>query len=196
MFYRKLKFKYLLIIIALLSSCQKETIVDASVKLLPRKYNEVCFLMTHNAMNNTEKGFSVPNQTHSVTNQLKNGVRGLMLDTYDGVDGVALTYHGAAALGSQKLVDVLQEIKDFLQVKTNDVVTIIFQNDGSNVQLEKAIDSIGLNTMTFIHNNGDEWPTLQTMVDRNKRLVLFVENNKVPRANYLMHAWKTSFDTK
>ncbi|MFN8296418.1 MAG: phosphatidylinositol-specific phospholipase C domain-containing protein [Chitinophagales bacterium] len=196
MFYRKLKFKYLLIIVALLSSCQKETIEDASVKLLPRKYDEVCFLMTHNAMNNTEKGFSVPNQTHSVTNQLKNGVRGLMLDTYDGADGVALTYHGTAALGSQNLVDVLQEIKDFLQVKTNDVVTIIFQNDGSNVQLEKAIDSIGLNTMTFIHNNGDEWPTLQTMVNSNKRLVLFVENNKMPRADYLMHAWKTIFDTK
>ena len=196
MFYRKLKFKYLLIIIALLSSCQKETIVDASVKLLPRKYNEVCFLMTHNAMNNTEKGFTVPNQTYSVTNQLKNGVRGLMLDTYDGTDGIALTYHALAAFGSQKLVDVLQEVKDFLLSNKNDVVTIIFQNDGSNVQLEKAIDSIGLNTMAFIHNNGDVWPTLQTMVDSNQRLVLFVENNKTPRAGYLMHAWATIFDTQ
>jgi hypothetical protein len=196
MFYRKLKFKYLLIVLVLLSSCEKESIEDASVKLLPRKYNEVCFLMTHNAMNNTEKGFSIPNQTHSVYNQLKNGVRGLMLDTYDGPDGVALTYHGFAAFGSQNLVDVLQEIKDFLLGNKNDVVTIIFQNDGSNIQLEKAIDSIGLNTLTFIHNNGDAWPTLQTMVDSNRRLVLFVENNKTPRASYLMHAWKTVFDTK
>lgn len=193
----KLKFKHLLIIIVLIiSSCGKETYIDkSSLKLLPKKYDEVCFLMTHNAMNSSEKGYSIPNQTHSVTNQLKNGVRGLMLDTYDGSDGVALTYHGSAALGQEKLVDVLQEIKDFLQANTNDVVTIIFQNDGGNVQLQKAIDSIGLNTMAFIHTNGDAWPTLQTMVDNNQRIVLFVENNKTPRANYLMHAWNTVFDT-
>jgi hypothetical protein len=60
--------------------------------------------MTHNAMNSSEKGFTIPNQTHSVTNQLKNGVRGLMLDTYDGTNGVALTYHATALLGQEKLV--------------------------------------------------------------------------------------------
>lgn len=193
----KVKFKYLLIIIILIiSSCKKEKIEDASLKLLPKKYDEVCFLMTHNAMNNTEKGFTIPNQTHSVTNQLKNGVRGLMLDTYDNTDGIALTYHGSSALGQEKLVDVLQEVKSFLLQNTNDVITIIFQNEGSNVQLQKAIDSIGLNTMTLLHTNGNTWPTLQTMVDSNRRLVLFVENNKLPRANYLMHAWSTVFDTK
>jgi hypothetical protein len=147
-------------------------------------------------MNNTEKGFTIPNQSLSVTNQLKNGVRGLMLDTYDGSDGVALTYHTIALLGSQKLVDVLKEVKDFMLSNPKEVITIIFQNDGSNIQLQKAIDSIGLNTMTFIHTNGDTWPTLQTMVDNNQRLVLFVESNKLPRASYLMHAWSTIFDTE
>lgn len=191
--------KFNLIIIFLLfviTSCKKETAVDQSSLLLPKPYDKVCFLMTHNAMNSSEKGFTIPNQTHSVTNQLKNGVRGLMLDTYDGTNGVALTYHATALLGQEKLVDVLKEIKDFLLTNKKEIVTIIFQNDGSNVQLEKAIDSISLNAMTFIHNNGDAWPTLQTMVDNNQRLVLFVENNKTPRANYLMHAWSTTFDTK
>lgn len=60
--------------------------------------------MTHNAMNNAEKGFLVPNQTHSVSNQLNKGVRGLMIDTYDGTNGIALTYHGFEILGAQKLV--------------------------------------------------------------------------------------------
>lgn len=188
----KVKFKHLLIIILLtISSCSKE---NPQNSFLSKKYSEVCFLMTHNAMNNTEKGFTVPNQTHSVTNQLKNGVRGLMIDTYDGTNGVALTYHGFALLGSQKLVDVLQEIKDFLNGNSEEIVSIIFENNGSNVQLEKAIDSIGLNKMTYIHT-GSSWPTLQTMIDSNQRLVLFVESDKTPRANYLMHAWSTVFDT-
>jgi hypothetical protein len=99
--------KFNLIIIFLLfviSSCKKETAVDQSSLLLPKPYDKVCFLMTHNAMNSSEKGFTIPNQTHSVTNQLKNGVRGLMLDTYDGTNGVALTYHATALLGQEKLV--------------------------------------------------------------------------------------------
>ncbi len=186
----------LLVILFFISGCKKETIVDQSSLLLPKQYDKVCFLMTHNAMNNTEKGFTLPNQTHSVTNQLKNGVRGLMLDTYDGTDGIALTYHTFALLGSQKLVDVLSEVKDFMLSNPTEIITIIFQNDGGNIQLQKAIDSIGLDDMTYIHNNGESWPTLQTMVDNNQRLVLFVENNKTPRANYLMHAWSTTFDTK
>ena len=37
-------------------------------------------------MNNTEKGFTIPNQTQSVSNQLKVRGRGLMIDTYDGTD--------------------------------------------------------------------------------------------------------------
>ncbi|MCC6584082.1 MAG: phosphatidylinositol-specific phospholipase C domain-containing protein [Chitinophagales bacterium] len=185
-----------LLLLFLFSGCKKEITLDQSSLLLPKPYDKVCFLMTHNAMNSSEKGFTIPNQTHSVTNQLKNGVRGLMLDTYDGTNGVALTYHATALLGQEKLVDVMKEIKDFLLSNKKEVITIIFQNDGSNVQLEKAIDSIGLNTMTFMHNNGDTWPTLQTMVDNNQRLVLFVENNKLPRANYLMYAWGSTFDTK
>lgn len=188
-------FSGLLFILAI-SACNKEDAVTSSNPLLVKPYDEVCFLMTHNAMNNTEKGFTLPNQTHSVSNQLKNGVRGLMLDTYDGTDGNALTYHAVALFGSQKLVDVLKEVKDFMLANPKEVITIIFQNDGGNVQLQKAIDSIGLDAMTFIHNNGDTWPTLQTMIDSNQRLVLFVENNKLPRANYLMYAWGTTFDTK
>lgn len=196
MIHFKIVMRFLILIIAgFIISCGKVNLTNTEgPNLLPKKYNEVCFLMTHNAMNNTERGFTIPNQTHSISKQLQNGVRGLMIDTYDGSDGVALTYHGTPLVGQQKLVDVLKEVKDFLASNPEEVVTIIFQNDGSNVQLEKAIDSIGLNNLTFIYSGS--WPTLQTMVDNNERLVLFVENNKVPRASYLMFAWGTIFDTK
>lgn len=194
---RKLKHQHLLIIIVsfIIACNKKNTTEHPALNLLPKKYNEVCFLMTHNAMNSKEKGFTIPNQTYSVTNQLRSGVRGLMIDTYDGSNGIALTYHVTGILGQQKLVDVLKEIKDFMQENTNEVITIIFENNGSNVQLEKAIDSIGLDKITFIHQHGDSWPSLQNMVDSNQRLVLFVEQNKLPRASYLMHAWSTIFDT-
>ena len=194
-----LNFKWVLILLVISQfACQKNTpdntFIDQDKQVLTKQFNKVCFLMTHNAMNSTEKGFIIPNQTHSVTHQLENGVRGLMLDTYDGSDGIALTYHVTSSWGSGKLVDIMQEIKDFLHSHTNAVISIIFQNEGSNVQLEKAIDSIGLDKMAFIYTGGF-WPTIQTMADSNKRLVCFVEFNKLPRADYLMHAWSKIFDT-
>lgn len=202
----KIKFNFLFIFYALLiiciNACTKENANNnknsgfVENQFLDKKYNEVCFLSTHNAMNNKQKGFTAPNQTFSVTQQLNDGVRCLMLDTYDGNDGNALTYHVLPQLGQQKLVDVLVEIKSFLTAHQKEVVTIIFENNGVNTQLEKAIDSSGLSTMCFIHANGTAWPTLQTMVDNNTRLVLFVERNKTPRASYLMYAWRTIFDTK
>ncbi len=185
---------YLLLLVVIVS-CGKDPVTNKTNPLLSKRYDEVCFLMTHNAMNNTEKGFLAPNQTHSVTHQLDNGVRGLMLDTYDGTDGVALTYHAFSGLGQEKLVDVLQEVKTFLSENPQEVISIIFQNEGGNPQLEKAIDSIGLDEMTYTYNGGT-WPTLREMVDSNRRLVLFVENNKLPRASYLKHAWSIVFDTK
>lgn len=187
--------KYLFPFVALAFSiyaCQKDT----PTNILEKPYDKVCFLMTHNSMNNYEMGFTLPNQIHSITNQLQNGVRGLMLDTYDGEDGIALTYHGFPGLGKQILVEALIEIKTFLNNNPNEIVTIIFQNGGSNEQLEKAIDSIHLGELCYIHQVGSSWPVLQEMIDSNKRLVLFVEQDKLPRANYLMYAWQHVFDTE
>ncbi|QQR97721.1 MAG: phosphatidylinositol-specific phospholipase C domain-containing protein [Sphingobacteriales bacterium] len=159
-----------------------------------KKYNQVCFLMTHNAMNNTEKGYWFPNQTHSITKQLNDGVRGLMIDTYNGNDGNAITYHGVEFAGSQKLVDVLKEVLVFLSNNPKEIVTIIFENQGSNDQLIKAIQDAYLEEYTYVHNG--TWKTLKEMIDANQRLVLFAEFNKTPSANYLHYAWSTIFDTK
>lgn len=191
----------LLIAFLSLEGCKKEAdntneINNSDIALLPKKYDSVCFLMTHNSMNSSEKGYAIPNQTYSISNQLNAGVRGLMLDTYDGTDGVAITYHAIEALGSQKLVDVLEEVKAYLQQNTNAIISIIFQNEGGNAQLEQAIDSIGLDAFTYTHTAGTAWPTIQTMVNNNQRLVLFVEKNKLPRASYLMNAFSIIFDTK
>ncbi|HAB10683.1 MAG TPA: hypothetical protein DCE47_03210, partial [Planctomycetaceae bacterium] len=50
--------------------------------LLDRRFDEVTVLMTHNAMSNRAEGWLFPNQNHGLTRQLKDGVRGLMLDVH------------------------------------------------------------------------------------------------------------------
>ncbi len=189
---------FTLVIIAF--SCKKEVTKANTneVKLLQpglyaKKYNEICFLMTHNSMNSKENNFYLPNQTLTTAHQLERGVRGFMYDTYDDTSGICKTYHSISFFGSRNLVDELTEIKNFLETYPNEIVSIIFQNEGGNTQLQAAIDSAGLADMAFVYTG--TWPTLQEMVASNKRMVMFVEKNKTPRAPYLMYAWSLVFDT-
>lgn len=51
-----------------------------SITNLSRRYDQCCFLTTHNAFANTANGWIYAEQTYSLTGQLNDGVRGLMLD--------------------------------------------------------------------------------------------------------------------
>jgi len=66
-------------------------------ELCDRRFDEVTFLMTHNAMSSLEDGWAAANQRYNVNTQLADGVRGFMLDTYD-LDGVPYLCHGPCDL--------------------------------------------------------------------------------------------------
>lgn len=53
-----------------------------------RRYDQVTFLTAHNAFANTEDGWLYAQQALSIPNQLRLGVRGLMLDIHMGQGGV------------------------------------------------------------------------------------------------------------
>lgn len=194
------QFLLFFIVLSLTTGCVKNNPIvippntdEPSDNFLNKKYTEATFLMTHNAFNASERGYAFPNQTHRIGKQLMNGVRGLMIDTYDGSGGVAQVYHSVDLLGKEPLKDVLTEVKDFLVSYPYEIVTIIFQNEGSNSQLIKAIEDAGLLDYVYVHNG--TWPTLKDMINSGQRLVLFTENNKLPKPDYLMPAWGYVFDT-
>jgi hypothetical protein len=56
---------------------------NGSAALCDRRFDEVVYPTTHNAMAATDLGFLAANQTHDIARQLEDGVRGLMLDTHD-----------------------------------------------------------------------------------------------------------------
>ena len=49
-----------------------------------------------------------------------------MLDVYDS-GGTPMVYHGSAILGSNPLIDYLNQINQFLSDNPNEIVTIIFE---------------------------------------------------------------------
>lgn len=164
-------------------------------QLCDKKFNEVTTVMTHNAFNNTADGFLLGNQTNTITQQLEDGVRGLMLDVYN-ENGVISQYHGVVALGIEPLSEDLGEIKAFLDANPNEIISIIFQTSVTSLDIENELTNAGLFSYLHHHTLGTEWSTLQEMIDADERLVIFSESDNGDVSQTWYHyAWAHVFDT-
>jgi hypothetical protein len=169
------------------------TTCNGDAALCPRTYDRVTVPMTHNAMSNVAESWSPPNQSHGIARQLADGVRGMMLDLhyYDveanentagriegrtAVDQVYLC-HGPCALGRLRLLDGLCTITKFLDDNPGEIFSIVFENDVTDGDTDEVLRASGFGDYVYTHPKGAPWPTLREMIDTNKRLVLFVENN-------------------
>lgn len=169
--------------------------------LCERRYDEVAYPVTHNAMSNAEDGWSLPNQNFNITRQLSEGVRGLMLDTYE-EQGQLLLCHTVCFEGSQQpLVEGLGEIATFLEANRNEVASIILESYITHAQTAEAFDDSGLIDFVYAHEMGEPWPTLAELIEANTRLVVFQGEAQDAEFPWLMffddHAWETpySFET-
>jgi hypothetical protein len=57
---------------------------NGHAELCARRYNEVAFAATHNAMSTAADGFTAPYQQRSIREQLANGIRAFLIDVYTG----------------------------------------------------------------------------------------------------------------
>lgn len=176
---------------------EPDAVCNGHAELCGRRFDQVSFAMTHNAMSNAEAGWLLPNQRFGITRQLDDGIRGMMLDTYE-EDGVLLLCHVYCSLGSQPLVEGLEEITAFLSTNPDEVVSIIFENYITHAQTEAAFEESGLIDFVYAHPLGSPWPTLADLIEADTRLVVFQE--KLPEEDefpWLMkiwdHAWETPF---
>jgi hypothetical protein len=164
-------------------------------ELCERRYNHVAYLTTHNAFNAGEDGFTFPNHNFGITRQLEDGVRGLMIDVYD-EGGVATVYHSVAILGTTTLESNLVEIKNFLDANPNEVVTIIFECYADFELIETAFLNTEMLDYALEQDLGEEWPTLQQMIDDGKRLVVLSDrNDAAPGENWYHYVWDYAVET-
>ena len=105
----------------------KEKRCNGAAALCERRYDEVAYVTTHNAMSNRAAGWLGPNQNFGIARQLEDGVRGLMLDVHDH-EGSPYLAHGSVQFGKLPLVDGLREVRRFLDHERSEVVTIIFES--------------------------------------------------------------------
>ena len=168
---------------------------NGHLQLCNRPYNQVAYLTTHNAFNAEEDGFALPNQNFGLTQQLEFGVRALMLDVYD-EGGIATVYHGFSFLGTASLASNLEEIKGFMDANPNEVVTIIFESYVSSEMMSDVFAQVGLQAYLHTQTIGEPWPTLQQMIDSNRRLVVFSdENDALPAQEWYHYVWDHAVET-
>ena len=161
--------------------------------LCDRRFDEVVFPATHNAMSNADDGWVVPNQTHPMLRQLQDGIRAMLIDTYSNL-GTGYLCHSSCLIGSRKLVDALSEMADFLRAHPNEVLTLVIEDHLSAADTETAFVASGLVDFVYIHPSGAAWPTLRTMIASGHRVVVGAEMGQPPPAWY-HHFYDLAWDT-
>ena len=175
-----------------------------------RPYNQVAQLCTHNAMSSQWYGFSIPtpNQKWSITEQLDQGARCLMLDTYEYL-GEPYFCHGACGpWGALPMKDGLDEIRFWLEKHPGDVVTLILEAYLSENKTLAALVGSELAAPGGVADEafplyvrgeapGTPWPTLGEMVAKNQRLVVFTDDgasNGTWHMDWRKYGWETPYN--
>ncbi|KAL8160631.1 hypothetical protein V2J09_002168 [Rumex salicifolius] len=176
----------------------------SKVKGLP--FNRYSWLTTHNSFarlgQKSDTGsviLSPTNQQDSITDQLNNGVRGLMLDMYDFENDVWLchSYGGKCYnyTAFQPAINVLKEIATFMESNPSEIITIFIEDYVTSPKgLTKVFNSAGLRKFWFpatrMPKNGGDWPTIDDMISHNQRLVVFTSKSYKEAAEGIAYEWK------
>ncbi|MEU0670800.1 phosphatidylinositol-specific phospholipase C domain-containing protein, partial [Streptomyces lavendulocolor] len=191
----------------------------AASKYGDARLDQWSWLTTHNSY--AYVGALPPrNQSRSVVEQLDDGVRGLMFDTYDKVQGDPVPMKGVTLCHSIVCYNLFEvefgRVVDFLKKNPQEVVTIFLENYASQETLTKAIAEVleEKNATDLLFQPSEQgfnidksnWPRVRNMVARNERLVIFQDKwaDDIPvtsRSNAdveygrLMYTWKRTVET-
>uniref|UniRef100_A0A803NLN4 PI-PLC X domain-containing protein n=1 Tax=Cannabis sativa TaxID=3483 RepID=A0A803NLN4_CANSA len=176
----------------------------SQVKGLP--FNRYSWLTTHNAFaklgQKSQTGtpiVSSMNQQDSITSQLNDGVRGLMLDMYDFRNDIWLCHSFGGQCYNftafQPAINVLKEVETFLQSNPTEIVTIIIEDYVTSPKgLTKVFDAAGLRKYWFplsrMPKNGRDWPTVDDMIQKNQRLVVFTSKSSKEASEGIAYEWR------
>ena len=180
--------------------CQGRRVAGApcngSEQFCDRRYDEVSYVTTHNAMSNQDEGWLAPNHIHGLRQQWEDGVRAMMIDTHyddEGGEEVPSLCHGSCRFGSIDLSVALADMEAFLRCNPEQVLTLIVEAYVSPEDTEAAFEEAGLLSYVYTHSRGADWPTLGAMIESGQRLVVLSDDGGSPE--WYMNLWEHAFET-
>ncbi|KAJ7525135.1 hypothetical protein O6H91_17G037700 [Diphasiastrum complanatum] len=185
--------------------CVRDLATNITALNISLPFNKYSWLTTHNsfAILGEPSMTGVPrltfeNQDDTVTSQLNNGVRGLMLDMYDYLDDVWLCHSFGGTCydytAFQPAISTLQEIEKFLSSNPSEIVTIFIEDYVHAPNgLTKVFAAAGLMKYWFplakMPKNGQDWPTVIEMVTNDERLLVFTSIPSKEAVEGIAYEW-------
>ena len=182
----------------LIFACAQEDAKDSVMlcngftDLCDKRISEALFTGTHNSMSSQEEGWLGPNHIYSIPTQLNDGIRALNIDTY-WWEEEAYMCHSFCEIGAQPLSYASDTIADFLERNPNNVIIITFQSTLSAEETLQPFYDSGLQSELYHHETGTQWPTIQNLINEQKRLLLF-SNQDGGRMEGYMSQWEHWLD--
>uniref|UniRef100_A0A0D9X3F8 Phosphatidylinositol-specific phospholipase C X domain-containing protein n=1 Tax=Leersia perrieri TaxID=77586 RepID=A0A0D9X3F8_9ORYZ len=185
-------------------TCTRATPINPLTHGTGLPFNNYSWLTTHNsfALTGASSATGSPiitqtNQEDTITAQLKNGVRGLMLDTYDFNNDVWLchSFQGICynMTAFQPAINVFKEIQTFLEANPSEVITIFLEDYTASGSLPKVFNASGLNKYWFpvakMPKSGGNWPLLKDMISQNERLLVFTSKKSKEASEGIAYEW-------
>ncbi|KAK4262312.1 hypothetical protein QN277_027888 [Acacia crassicarpa] len=180
------------------------TVPSSIINGLP--FNKYTWIVTHNSFSIVDAP-SLPgvqrltfyNQEDTVTNQLRNGVRGLMLDMYDFENDIWLCHSFRGQCFSftafQPAINTLNEVEAFLTENPTEIITIIIEDYVHSPKgLTNLFTRAGLDKFWFpvskMPKKGQDWPTITEMVQANYRLLVFTSIASKEAEEGIAYQWR------
>ena len=160
--------------------------------LCKRHFNQVVLPAAHNAMSAQSLGWAIPNQQVGIPEQLAQGVRGFLLDTYYAhrePNGTVVTdatptpqsslylCHVLCEIGATPLIDVLRAMRSFLNKHPRNVLAIVNEDYVSPADFNREFKRAGLRRHVWRGRTGPRWPTLRTMIRQRRQVVVLAEHD-------------------
>ncbi|KAJ3675169.1 hypothetical protein LUZ60_004211 [Juncus effusus] len=186
--------------------CTRIQPTDPKSKGTELPFNRYSWLTTHNSfarlgqISSPSGSVNVAprNQQDTITEQLNNGIRGLMLDMYDFQNDIWLCHSfGGKCYNYTAFVPalyVLKEINAFLERNPSEIITIFIEDYVTSPNgLNKVFNAAGLMKYWFpaskLPKNGGDWPILSNMIENNLRLLVFTSKSWKESKEGIAYEW-------
>lgn len=135
-------------------------------------------MSSHNSMSNKADGWFPPDNLWGMTQQMQDGVRGLVIDVHPYKESLYLC-HAFCEFGYKHLFDGLIEFKKFLDKNPTEILSLFIETYVPNAELVKMFIEAGLEPYTYVHDAQRGWPTLGEMAEENTRLIVMVDRGSL-----------------